>query len=359
MEKITSKHFMFFIVAPLAATLFNYPSTFIRLGGRNTWIFSIISSLIFLLFAWIILSIISKKNAYDFKQVCYKSLGKHLGNLFLFIFSLCLVLACIECATVSSSSIHTNIFIKTPIWYSLLFFIGTALFISKNGFRSVLITTLISVSILSVLSIVIILLSIKYTNLRHLLPILKNVSINTWATSIISQLGSFSSFFILLPFLNRINDKKNLKKTSFITIPLVLSCLIFFIVNLISSIGAERSGNIFYPEFIQTQLISFGGFIENGDILTMVISIFLWTIKYVISIFSLYTIWKNKFKNKLIFLSVISLIVYISSLYLGNNVYTLFSILPYYQYINFVVFFVFPIIIYGIYAVRKKAKVHK
>ena len=86
MEKITSKHFMFFIVAPLAATLFNYPSTFIRLGGRNTWIFSIISSLIFLLFAWIILSIISKKNAYDFKQVCYKSLGKHLGNLFLFIF---------------------------------------------------------------------------------------------------------------------------------------------------------------------------------------------------------------------------------------------------------------------------------
>lgn len=359
MEKITSKHFMFFIIAPLAATLFNYPSLFIRLGGRNTWIFSIISSLIFLVFAWVVLSIILKKNAYDFKEVCCKSLGKYLGNLFLFIFSICLVLACIECATVSSSAIHTNIFIKTPIWYSLLFFIGTAFFISKNGFRSVLITTIISVTILSILSVLIIILSIKYTDLRHLLPLLKNTSINTWTTSIISQIGAFSSFFILLPLLNRVNDKKNLKKTSFITIPIVLFCLIFFIVNLISSIGAERSSNIFYPEFIQTQLISFGGFIENGDIITMVISLFLWTIKYVISIFSLYTIWKNKFKNKLIFLSVISLIIYISSLYLGNNVYTLFSILPYYQYINFAVFFLFPIIIYGIYAVRKKAKVHK
>lgn len=359
MEKITSKHFILFIIAPLSATLFNYPSLFIRLGGRNTWIFSIIAGLIFFLFTCIILSIITKREAYNFKEVCKKSLGKYLGNLFLFLFSICLILTCIESAAVSSNAIHTNIFIETPIWYSLLFFIGTAFFVSKNGFRSVLITTIISVTVLSVLAILIGVLSIRYTDLSHLLPLLKNTSINTWTTSIISQIGSFSSFFILLPFLDRIDDKKSLKKVSFITIPVVLFCLVFFIINLISSIGAERSGNIFYPEFIQTQLISFGGFIENGDIITMVVSLFLWIIKYVIAIFSLYTIWRDKFENKLVFLSVISIIVYMASLYLANNVYTLFDVLPYYQYINFVIFFVFPIIIYGLYAIRKKAKIHK
>ena len=359
MEKITSKHFIFFIIATLSATLFNYPSLFIRLGGRNTWIFSIIASLIFFFFAILVLSIVKKNNAYKFDEVCYITLGKPLGTLFLVVFSIGLILVCIESASVSSSAIHTNIFIGTPIWYSLVFFIGTTLFISKNGFKSVLITSIVSISIASSLAVLIGVLSIKYTDLLRLLPILKDTTGTMWISSILSQIGALSSFFILLPFLKRIDDNINLRKVSLITIPLVLFCLVFFIVNLISSIGAERSGNIFYPEFIQAQLIYFGGFIENGDILTMVISLLLWTIKYVIAIFSLYSIWEDKFKNKLTFLSIISIIVYISSLFLAKNVYTLFNILPYYQYISFVVFFFLPILIYGLYPLRKKAKVHK
>ncbi|MDO4535169.1 MAG: GerAB/ArcD/ProY family transporter [Clostridium perfringens] len=359
MEKITSKHFIFFIIATLSTTLFNYPSLFIRLGGRNTWVFSIIASVIFFFFVILILSIVRKNNAYKFDEVCYTALGKPLGTLFLVIFSIGLVLICIESASVSSSAIHTNIFIATPIWYSLVFFIGTTLFISKNGFKSVLITAVVSVSIASALAVLIGILSIKYTDLRRLLPILKNTNVTMWTSSILSQVGALSSFFVLLPFLKRVDDKNNLRKVSLITIPLVLFCLIFFIVNLISSIGAERSGNIFYPEFIQAQLIYFGGFIENGDIITMTVSLLLWTMKYVISIFSLYSIWEDKFKNKLIFLSIVSIVVYISSLYLAKNVYTLFNILPYYQYISLVIFFILPIIIYGIYPLRKKAKVHK
>ena len=359
MEKLTSKHFIFFIIATISTTLFNYPSLFIRLGGRNTWIFSIIASLIFFFFAIFILSIVRKNQAYNFNEVCYKTLGKPIGNLFLIIFSIGLILICIESASVSSSAIHTNIFIDTPIWYSLIFFIGTALFISKNGFKSVLITAVVSVSIASALAVLIGILYFKYTDLLRLLPILKNTNANMWTSSILSQIGALSSFFTLLPFLKRIDDKNNIRKVSLITIPIVLFCSIFFIVNLISSIGSERSGNIFYPEFIQAQLIYFGGFIENGDIITMAVSLLLWTIKYIIAIFSLYSIWENIFKNKLIFLSIISIIVYIASLFLAKNVYTLFNILPYYQYISFIVFFILPIIIYGIYPLRKKAKVHK
>lgn len=356
MEKITSRHFVFFIIATISTTLFNYPSLFIRLGGRNTWVFSIIASLIFFFFAIVIISIVRKNHAYNFNEVCHKSLGKHIGNLFLICFSIGLILICIESASVSSSAIHTNIFINTPIWYSLIFFIGTALFISKNGFKSVLITAIVSVSIASALAVLIGILSIKYTDLRRLLPILKNTNVSMCTSSILSQIGALSSFFTLLPFFKRVDDKNNLRKVSLITIPLVLFCLIFFIVNLISSIGSERSGNIFYPEFIQAQLIYFGGFIENGDILTMTISLLLWIIKYIISIFSLYSIWEDRFKNKLIFLSIISIIVYIASLFLAKNVYTLFNILPYYQYISFVVFFLLPIIIYGIYPLRKKQR---
>lgn len=349
MEKLTSKHFIFFIIGITGSALLNYPSLFINFGGRDTWIFTIISSLIFLFFSIYIFLIIKKIKNYDFVSVCYFSLGKFFGRIFLVIFSTVLVLVCIEAASVSSSTIHANIFLDTPVWYSLIFFIISAFLISKNRFSSMLIIIVVSVSIIIVIELLIGIFTIHYVDLTALLPILYDKTIIDYTLCTLTQLGSLSSFFILLPLLGKIDDKININKYSLITLILLFIALVWFIVNIITTLGPYRSSNVFFPQYIQAQRISLGGFIENGELFIIITSILFSIIKYIITIFILYSLWKDKIKSKNLFIGIISFGIFIASYFISKNIYSMFSQLINYQILLMIVLLICPIIIYSIY----------
>ncbi|EGT3615611.1 spore gernimation protein [Clostridium perfringens] len=346
MEKLTARHFIFFIVAAISTSLVNYTSLFIKLGGRDSWIFTIVSGAIFFFIAYYIFKVISKIDYYDFKETCYIVLGKTFGNIYILIFSLTLILVCVESASVSSSAININIFVETPIWYCLLFFIVTVFLVGKNRFNSILIVCIVSMSIVIAINLLLSLLNIQYIDYTLLLPIFKDRRISEYTLCALTQLGSLSSLAIVLPIIPKIDDKENLKKTSINTILLTCIACALFVVILISTLGSLRSSNIFYPQFVQAQRIYFGGFIENGNAFVMISSILSWVVKYIIALFSLYTIWKDRIKYKRNFIALISLIVYGFSYIVAKNVYALFILLKYYQYILLVVFFICPIIIY-------------
>ncbi|MGG5460767.1 GerAB/ArcD/ProY family transporter [Clostridium sp. B9] len=353
MGKLSARHFIFFIIAAISTSLVSYTSLFIKLGGRDSWIFTIASGVIFFFVSTYIFSVISKINYYDFKETCYIVLGKGLGNVYIILFSLTLILVCIESASVSASSIHVNIFAETPVWYCLLFFICTVFFIGKNRFNSILIICIVSISIFILINLLLALLNIKYIDYTLLLPMFKDRRISEYVVCAITQLGSLSSLAIVLPILPRIDDKKNLKKVSITSILLTSICVAIFVVLLISTLGSLRSSNIFYPQFVQAQRIYFGGFVENGAIFVMISSLLSWVVKYLITIFSLYTIWKDRIRHKGTFMALISTIVYIFSYLSAKNVYTLFILLKYYQYIILIVFFICPVIIYTLANFRK------
>ena len=355
--KLNTRHFIFFIIAAISTSLVNYTSLFIKIGGRDTWIFTIISGIIFFFVTSFIFSVISKIEYYDFKETCYLVLGKSLGNIYILIFSLTLLLMCIESASVSSSSINVNIFAESPIWYCLLFFVITVFLIGKNRFNSILIICIVCISIVLAINLLLALLNIRYIDYTLLLPIFKDRRISEYILCALTQLGSLSSLAIVLPILPRIDDKKNLKKISINTILLTSIFCALCVVILISTLGSLRSANVFYPQFVQTQRIYFGGFVENGNIFVMISSTLSWIVKYLITIFSLYTIWKDRVKYKRNFIALISVIVYAFSYLAAKNAYTLFILLRYYQYILLIVLFICPIIIYTLaYFKRQKFK---
>lgn len=354
MEKLTARHFIFFIVAAISTSLVNYTSLFIKLGGRDSWIFTIVSGVVFFFVAFYIFNIISKINYYDFKDTCYIVLGKTFGNIYILIFSLTLILVCIESASVSSTSINVNIFLETPTWYCLLFFVITVFLIGKNRFNSILIICIVSISIVIAINLMLALLNIQYVNYTLLLPIFKDRRISEYTLCALTQLGSLSSLAIVLPIIPRIDDKENLKKVSMNTIFLTCVACALFVVILIATFGSLRASNIFYPQFVQAQRIYFGGFVENGNVFVMISSILSWVVKYLITIFSLYTIWKDRVKYKRNFIALISIIVYVFSYFIAKNIYILFILLKYYQYILLVVFFICPILIYTMANFKRK-----
>ena len=57
MNKISAKHFILFIFSVTYISLKTYPSLFIKEGGRDTWLYTLIIYLIFLFYYFIILII--------------------------------------------------------------------------------------------------------------------------------------------------------------------------------------------------------------------------------------------------------------------------------------------------------------
>ena len=208
-----------------------------------------------------------------------------------------------------------------------MFFIITVFLIGKNRFNSILIICIVCVSIVLAINLLLALLNIRYIDYTLLLPIFKDRRISEYILCALTQLGSLSSLAIVLPILPRIDDKKNLKKISINTILLTSIFCALCVVILISTLGSLRSANVFYPQFVQTQRIYFGGFVENGNVFVMISSTLSWVVKYLITIFSLYTIWKDRVKYKRNFIALISVIVYAFSYLVAKNPYTLFILL--------------------------------
>lgn len=122
MDKLSSKHFMFFILGCSMIALRSYSSIFVRLGGRDTWILAFFASIVFIVITMYLLNICIKSQTFNIKDIFFSS-SNWLGQIYMFIFAVGLFSCAVESASVEASSIHTNFFLSTPNWYCLLFLI--------------------------------------------------------------------------------------------------------------------------------------------------------------------------------------------------------------------------------------------
>lgn len=351
---LKSKHFMFLVLAVNMISIIMYPSLFIARGGRNTWILTVIASLLVFVYGFIIFNISKRTNSYDFIQICYRVLGKFLGKLYLILFSILLISALVESASVNSSTIHSNIFLETPVWYCIIIFSIAGFLIGKNNFNTVVAIILVSMTVSIITIIIIFLLTYRYNDFNQLLPIFQKKYDIDYVYCILEQLGSLCTFVLLLPIMSKVTDKENLKKHSLITIILISVIVIWVMIGVIATFGPIRGQNIYYPIFLQSQRIYYGGFVENGELFLLLFSTPMWMCKYILCICSLTAIWK--IKNKKWFVFFLSIVVYILSYLSANNIYTLFNLLKYYQYVLLVLLFIIPLFIYICYGIRFKNK---
>lgn len=356
MNKISSKHFILFIVGVALISLKTYPSIFINIAGRDTWISAIIASIVFIAILIYIVDVMFKTNTHDINDVFIGSMPKILGSFLLILFSITLFLNGLESAAVEVNALHSTLFLETPVWYALCFFLFPTFFIFSKKLRTILIFVLTCTFFLIINSIFFTIFSQKYADLDNLLPVLGNGFSLNIITTALYILGSYSAFMIAIPYLRYIDDYKNLRKHSFLSGLIVAGISIIAIIGVITSFGPLRAANIFYPEFVLSQRIEFVDFFEFGEMFFIVQTVLGFFIKYILSTYSLLIIFHRYIKNKPLFVGIYSFIIFNLANYVGGNNYYLYYLLKYMQIVNLVGFILIPLIVFSFYRINYKKK---
>ena len=344
MGKLSAKHFILFILGVTFISLKTYSSVFITVGGRDTWIYTIIAFVVFLLFAMYLIYVMDSRKKYNITEIFTLGLSKVIGNIFLFLFSIGLFLSALEATSVEANAVKTNFFIETPAWYIIIFFILPSFFIIGKKFNSLLTIVLITSGSVIVNLINLALVTEKYKHMKYVMPVLNNgIGMELLETSLLI-LGSLSAFVIALPYLKYLAPKSKLKKHSLIGLLLVGIICVYSMISVLATFGPLRASNIFYPEFVQSQLVQIGGFLEFGEFFFLYQTVAGLFVKYIIATCGIYIIYEKYIKNRKVFITIYSLAIFIGASFLARNNYVLFNILKYYQYVNLIFFIVIPLI---------------
>lgn len=352
MNKLSSKHYLFFICVVSFIGLRSYSSIFISMGGADTWIAGIIAGIIYLAYLYFIIYVCKKTNTFDIKIIFKGAYPKKIGNIFIFIFALTLFLTSIESTAAQSDSIHSNIFIETPIWYSLLFFIIPAAYLITRRLETLLIVITVTIVLVFSTMFIVELFTFSYQHYTYLLPIM-GLGINKeFILCILLILGSFCSTAVTFPFLKYVEKKEKLSKFTLIAGLIIVFISVASVTSAVTTFGPLRASNIYYPEFLRTQRIELQGFIEFGDLLFISKTTCLWFLKYVLCAVAILYLYKDKFSNKRVYAIVYSIIAYICAFFITKNHYIFFDFLKYYQLIALVLLGVMPFITFCIYYYR-------
>lgn len=356
MNKLSAKHFILFVFGVTYISFKTYPSLFIKEGGRDTWLYTLIIYLIFFAFAMYLIYVMDSRKVYNINDIFTQSMPKPLGNIFLFLFSFGLFLAALESASVEANVVKSCFFLGTPSWYIIFFFILPLIFLIGKSIRSFLIFIIILISSLGVNTLILSIITEKYKDIKYIMPVFSGNVISEFLSTFLLVLGSLSAFVISLPYLRYLNTGKNLRKHSFIAFGILGALCVYILIGILSTFGPLRAANLFYPEFVQSQRVQLCGFLEFGDFFFLYQTVAGFFLKYAIATYGIYIIYKNHIKNHKYFITVYTLAIFIFGTFLSRNNYILFNILKYYQYINLVLFIAIPLIVFTTFALKYKKK---
>lgn len=358
MDKFSFKHIFFLICSVAIASFKTYPEIFINVSGRDSWICTIIASLIAIAYFDYIINICVKNNCYSIVKIFTTAFGNIFGKVFLWIFIFGLTLSLFECASIESDVIHTNLFLESPTWYILLFIVIPALYVVKNGRYSLMIVIMICIIISIFNGINLSILTEHFKDYRMLFPVFKYGVNSDFLICIIKIIGLYSSISIVLPYLSQLKSSKSIRKYALFSNLFVVQMIIVATIGVIATFNVRRLNDLVYPKIVECQLISYFGFIANGEFYVIFQVISSWFAKYITSLFAILLLMKELklkklFKSK-VFLIVISFIVYISSYLISKNLITLFKFLNIYIYLCIVIYFIIPILAFTIFNIRNK-----
>ena len=352
-NKISSKHYIVFIYAVTFICLKLYSSIFISIGGRETWICTAIAFTILILYTLYILQVICKSNVYNINEIFTLGLSKPIGNVFLFLFAIGLFLSSLEATIVEANSINSCFFNETPTWYIILFFILPSMFLIGKKLKTIVIFTIIMVAGFIANCLFLNVLTEQYKNIQYILPVFgNNFSISSFFNCIILILGCISSFSITLPYLKNLQKEDHIKRHSLIALLIIGLYCVYSIIGIISIFGPLRAANLFYPEFTAAQRVEVGGFLDFGELFFLMENILGLFLKYLLSSYGIYIIYKKSIKNHKVFITIYSLTIFILGTLLSRNNYILFEILKYFNYISFVLLFIVPLIAITCFSLR-------
>lgn len=360
MDKFTTRHFAFLILGVSIVSLKTYPGIFLREGGRESWIAILIASVIIFITYMHIVNSSEKGNRPTMYQVYQTALGKRLGNAFISLFIITLIITLIECASVETNSMRENMLVETPNWYYLIFFIVPCIYVLFEDIVAIIIVTVIGISLIVLAGINLAILTARYKNLHLLFPVFHNGITSNFFICIVKMVGLYGCASIVLPYLYRIEDSQRgtLRGTAGGLI-MVIQMQIVSVVGLVSTFVPARFKSLNYPKLIQTQLVSYSQFIEFGELYVMLQVLGGWFLKYLITFYAILVLLTNfniKKKHLKYIVVVLSAFVFIAAYFTSKNLFILFKLLNYYAYLCLLNFILLPIIVYTLFSAKSKKK---
>ncbi|MBM7686925.1 spore germination protein (amino acid permease) [Defluviitalea raffinosedens] len=344
----------FVLMGTTIVSLKSYPTLLTRSGGRDTWIAFIFSSVLIFLYAWFMFASFKKTNCYNLHKIYCGAVGKFLGNFFMILFGLTLFLTLLESASVEAHSMHTNMLLETPTWYIALFFVLPAIYTLKKGRAAIMITTIISIVLIIFSGITLALLTFKCKKLYYLLPILRDGITPGLIKSFFQSIGLYGCLTISFPYIEDLDQKKNLVKHELLSMLFIIQIEIVAIIGIITTFDIRYLNTMAYPKLLQTQLVDFAHFLESGEFFVMLQIIGGWYIKYILTFYALTKVLHYIKLHDPYVLYTISLLVLIGAISLSQNIIYLFKYLHYFAYICLFNFVVVPFMMVLIYRIRKK-----
>lgn len=354
MEKINMAHLMFIIWGTTIVSMKTNITILLNWGGRDTWLAIAVASVIALLFLIYMNNIMLNTNNFDIVDIYKKALGNILGSILIIMVLLNLLLTLVEGASVEADAMHINLFIETPPWYFILFFVIPAIYSVKRGLGPVVSITIIGVCCAIFAGINLVMLTAPYKDYKHLLPIMAENTNIKFIITVLLALGFYGSLFLVLPFYKYVVNKNKIKTFSVIGFLFVVQMHIVSSVGTIAAFGPSRASNLIFPKLIQTQEISLFGFLESGELFVLFQVVGGWFVKYVITFFVIRELLRSyKIDGKLIIYSV-SFVVIAISYFICNKFERLYNFLYLYDYLCLVNYIIIPFIVYTIYKMRNR-----
>lgn len=284
--------------------------------------------------------------------------GKLFGNILLVMFYICVFLTLLESTSVEADAMKYNFMLFNPIWGFLLSAVLVGLYVVVSGFRSVVITVCVGIIFISSSGVFLAALTQKYKDFTRLLPVFENGINRGFLLCIVKLVASLASFVIIIPLFKDVTDKKKLMKMSLIGFAFVAEVELFCMIGNITTFEPSLFNTYPFPKLIQTQRIRHFGVLEAGELFVMLQIIGGWIVKYVTSFFIVNHLFRRMGVTSPWVNIFISLIVYGVGSAAAYNIFNVFGYLEIYIYIILANFFIIPILVFSVFALRsKKARV--
>lgn len=287
MKFLNTKHMIFVLLGFSVVSFKTYPTIFILLGGRDTWIAMILASLLIVLIIDYLLAVCRAENCYDLWQIYRGAVGKPAGAILMGGLVVTIFLNTAESASLGASTINSHFLPHIPIWVFVIATMLCGIYVITRKGTAVVSTTIITILMICLSGITLAILTQRYKNFNLLLPIFgAGVTAKFWLC-VMKLVGGYGCVFLIFPFLQGLSDRRHLIRDSNIAMLIMAEIEVFAMIGNITTFDIDKLGTLIYPKLTQSQMISYFAFLEAGELFVMLQVIAGWFIKYILCHYTL------------------------------------------------------------------------
>lgn len=241
-------------------------------AGRDSWISLLLAIIPAMLIGFTVALLSQRYQGYSMVEYCQIILGKWFGKMVVIIF----LFYFFHEATISIrgfGEFYTSaVTPRTPIMVFLIAMLVLAGYAVRCGLEVIARTNQVILVSLIPIGFLASALTHKDKDYRNFLPILEDSFGPVW-DGMLPIISLYSSIFVLSMIFPFVNDTKQLKRYSIITMIILVVMFIGPVTGVVAIYGAERAQGLYFPTFLTLRDIEIGA-LQRLDIL----GILLWSL---------------------------------------------------------------------------------